>query len=114
MQRYITLPNGKACGLSQYVKAFHTLKQAKPESLWPGWDYFPTTAASILAAMQYGIHDRINRHIPAFGVGRKWSPDYFRAANHCARRVNTPRLVVREGMVPFEFRARLADRISHD
>ena len=112
--RYITLPNGRKCGLAKYIAAFRTLKQAKPESMWPGWDYFSTSASSILSAMHYGIHDRINRHIPAFGAGRKWSSDYDRAARNCARCVNTPRLVVREGMVPFEFRTRLAHRISHD
>ena len=114
MQRYITLPNGRACGISKYVQAFQVLRDAKPDSQWPGWDYFPRSAASILADMRYGIHDRINRHIPSFGQGRKWDNDYDRAARNCARWVNTPRLVVHQGMVPLEFRTRLAHRTSHD
>jgi hypothetical protein len=46
--------------------------------------------------------------------GRKDCSDWDRAARDCARWVNTPRLRVYTGMIPFEFRSRLAHRIATD
>ena len=108
----IRLPNGKWCGLGHYVYAWHALKAAEPRENIAGFQHFPTPAAEILQELRYGMHDRINRHIPAYGAGRKWDADWQRAAIQCAHQVNEPRLVVR--WVPKDLKARLAHRIHQE
>ena len=76
MIQVIVLPNGRKCRLGTYARAWKALLAAAPNSMWPGFDYFPETAAHILGKMRYGLHDRINRHIPNYGLGRKWDHDY--------------------------------------
>lgn len=76
MQRVITLPNGRQCSLAVYVKAWRALLEADPEERIAGFSYSSERAADILREMRYGMHDRINRHLPGFGCGRKWKADY--------------------------------------
>ena len=112
-QRYVTLPNGRACGLGKYVAAWRKLRKivaADPDAQVSGFDYFPCAAWEVLRDLRVGMHDRINKHDPRYGHGRKWSSDWQRAATHCANAVNTPRLIVR--YVPPDFRVRLAHRVS--
>jgi len=75
-----------------------------------GFGHFAQPASEILTALRDGMHDRINRHIPKYGEGRKWDHDWQRAAMQCANFVNTPRLIVR--WVPQDLKARLAHRIT--
>lgn len=111
--RYITLPNGRRALLAAYCYSWRQMKQAEPDKPIRGFDLFAMPAADILREIRRGVHDRINRHIPGYGVGRKWDDDWQRDALHTARRVNTPRLIVRETEVhPVELRPRLAHRIT--
>lgn len=113
MQYAITLPNGQRVGLRTYCESWRALQNAPPGTLVRGWDHFPTCASDILSELRRGVHDRINRHNrTGYGRGRKWSDDWQRAARHCAREVNTPRLVVR--WVPHDLRRRLAHRLERD
>jgi hypothetical protein len=109
MKRYITLPNGNACSLPTYVKAWRTLKAARPEAQIEGWDHFATEAGEILRDMTFGVHDRINRHIPGYGRGRKWSSDWQRAMIQASDRLNTPRLII--DWLPTDLKKRFAHRL---
>jgi hypothetical protein len=111
-QRYVTLPNGKPCGLGKYVAAWRTLRAIAPDTQVKGFDHFPDDAASVLRELRRGLHDRINRHLEGYGKGRKWHHDWQRAAIQTAYAVNTPRLVVR--WVPWDLRHRLAHRITRE
>lgn len=109
----IQLPNGRAVTLRAYVAAWRALRLMHPAARLNGWGHFSETAADILRAMSYGVHDRINRHVPGHGIGRKWADSWQNGAWSCARLVNTPRLIVLPSTVPAEFRGRLAARL-HD
>lgn len=76
IRHYIVLPNGRRCGVGRYARAWVALLAMAPESLCPGFDHFPEPAREILAAMHGGLADRINRHLPWYGRGRKWKSDY--------------------------------------
>jgi len=73
------------------------------------WTAEPMDLARFRAWFARRLEEKINRSEPA--RGRKDCADWFRAASHTARRVNTPRLVVRAQEIPLEFRARLAHRL---
>jgi hypothetical protein len=107
---YVTLPNGKRCGLGVYVAAWRTILSLAPDTMLPGFDHFPSAARDVLRDLRNGMHDRINRHVPGFGKGRKWDQDWQRGAIQCAHAVNTPRLIVR--WVPADLRARLSHRLA--
>lgn len=114
-ERVVRLPNGRLVRLGAYVEAWRTLKAMPPEKLIKGFDHFPTAAGEIRRKMAEGTHDRINRHIPNYGKGRKWEAQWERDARHTASRVNTYRLIVRTPEVhPVELRARLRHRIDDD
>lgn len=106
----IRLPNGRSVGLGKYVAAWRKLRKMNPDDQVRGFGYFPEDAAYILREMRFGMHDRINRHIACYGVGRKWDQDWQQHAMQAAHAVNTPRLVVR--WVPPDLRKRLAHRIT--
>jgi hypothetical protein len=110
--RGFVLPNGRAVRPAVYVSAWRTLKGLPPGELVKGFGYDPERADHVLREMRYGLHDRINRHLPGFGVGRKWHHNWQRAALQCASRVNTPRLVVR--WVPADLKARLSHRLYQE
>jgi len=109
MKRYITLPNGNRCGLPTYCKAWRTLKEAKPDEQIKGWDHFATEASEILHDIRFGIHDRINRHVPEYGHGRKWDSDWQRAMIQASDRLNTPRLII--DWLPEDLKERFAARL---
>lgn len=108
--RVIRLPNGRLVGLGRYVAAWKALLGMGPDEPVKGFDHFTMTAAEVLAAMREGLADRINQHARGYGLGRKWSSDWQRAAYLTAHEVNTPRLIVR--WAPVDLRARLAHRIE--
>jgi len=112
--RYVTLPNGRKVGLGAYVNAWRALRTMPAGQMVRGFDHFPDEAGRTLARFRDGMHDRINRHLPGYGRGRRWSQDWHFAALRTARAVNTPRLIVRPSTVPHEFRARLAGRLTTD
>jgi hypothetical protein len=43
--------------------------------------YGSRTREEILGEFRDGVHDRINRHAPGFGAGRKWDSEWQRAAD---------------------------------
>lgn len=95
MQRAITLGDGKKVSLGKYVSAWKTILALPPETFIgrcpDGWD---GRASDALRQLRAGMHDRINRHDPSFGKGRKWSNDWQRETLQAAARLNTPRLII--------------------
>lgn len=108
----VTLYQGRSVSLDSYLRAWKQVKCDDPARNYPHGpgSWVPMTAAQILAEMRRGIDDRINRHTPSYGCGRKWSQEWFWNAKRCADQVNTPRLVVR--WVPHDLRKRLEHRIT--
>ena len=86
-QRVIVLPNGKTVSLSAYAKAWQAVSHAPSDKCFGGFGDVPQAAREILKAMRAGLADRINRHIPGFGRGRKWSDEYFIKAYRDSRRL---------------------------
>jgi hypothetical protein len=76
IKRLVTLPNGRSCSLMSYCSGWRKLKALSPDTRIENWDDFPIEAAAILRDLHCGIHDRINRHIPGYGRGRKWDERY--------------------------------------
>lgn len=109
-KRYITLPNGRRCGLAVYLDAWRQLRAMDPNIEVTGFDHFSQAARHILREIQYGIHDRINRHIPGFGQGRKWSYEWQVETLRAARALNTPRLAIH--WLPSWLKPRFSHRIS--
>lgn len=68
------------------------------------------TRDEVLKEFRDGLADRINRNIPGYGQGRKWGSDWQRWVGQFARKVNTPRLIVRVTEAPPVYRERLAHR----
>jgi len=112
--RVIVLANGKQIPLGAYARAWRTAMALPPDTVLKhgccGW--WPITAAEAVREFREGAADRINRHRPGYGVGRKWKSDWQSAVWRTARRVNQPRLRVYTSEVPLEFRARLGSRLS--
>lgn len=111
--RYITLPNGKPCGLGVYVAAWRQLQTLPPHEEIRGWDHFPTEVRGILAEISRACDERINRHLPWFERGRKWEWVWQADTARAARALNTPRLVIH--WLPAWLKTRFAHRLySHE
>ncbi len=110
-RRYITLGDGTRVTLAAYSAAWRACTAAAPGATFSRGlcGYGSRTREEILGEFRDGVHDRINRHAPGFGAGRKWDSDWQRDAYRTAREVNTPRLIVR--WVPRDFEARLRHRV---
>lgn len=67
--RVITLPNGHQCTIGTYLEAWRKLKSLPPQKEVKGWEWFPTSAQSILRDMSRGVEDRINLRA---GVRTQW------------------------------------------
>lgn len=112
----VKLGSGQRVPLATYCAAWRACRTAPPGQPVRGSLCDPFTARAMstagqeLAEFRRGMHDRINRHLAAFGRGRKWSGQWQADAARTARDVNTPRLIVR--WVPVEFRARVAARLA--
>jgi len=107
--RFVTLPNQRRCTLGRYVAAWRALRAMNPAAPAAGFDDVPLPALEILRQLRRGMHERINRHLPAYGRGRKWTYDWQGNAMFTARLVNTPRLCI--DWVPPDFRQRLQHRL---
>lgn len=118
MIRTIRLPNGRSVSLPVYVRAWRALRERHAPGTSPlhsdtlvnGWDHFPTLSSDVLREIRYGLHDRINRHLPWYGKGRKWDGAW---QGQIWRLQHDLQMRVAIHYVPMEFRARLAHRI-HD
>lgn len=87
-QRVVTLPSGKRVTLGSYVRGWKRLKTMPWDTHIPDWDWHYTTAREVLGALRESIDERINRHIPNYGVGRKWDPNWYSYVWRTARLVN--------------------------
>lgn len=116
MKRYVTLGDGRAVGLGNYVKAWKTALSAPADARFKGKPSDPTgwmggyDRAEVLREFRDGLHDRINRHIPDYGKGRKWDRDWFWMMWRAARDLNTPRLAIH--WLPPELRERFEHRMA--
>jgi hypothetical protein len=52
-----------------------------------GFSEVPLSAGEVLLSMRHGLHDRINRHIPWHGRGRRWEDGYFMSLWRDSRRL---------------------------
>lgn len=110
-RRYVTLGNGRAVSLGSYVRAWRICRASLPTTLVRECpDGSEGTAGEALRQFRAGMADRINRHVPGYGHGRKWGTDWQAETGRLARAVNSPRLIVR--WAPLEFRARLSHRLE--
>lgn len=107
---YIILGGGRRISLPRYIAAWKACRSLAPDIyIGPGVDGWGQTAAEALRDLRRGLDDRINRHDPAYGVGRKWSPDWQRHMMQAAIALNTPRLVIY--WLPAELRGRFSHRL---
>ena len=96
MKRYITLADGRGIGLGKYVAAWkQCLELPASTPVGRGINGWGQTAGEALVDLRRGLDDRINRKIPGYGVGRKWSSDWYFATWNASRAINNPRLIVR-------------------
>ena len=115
MGRCVVLGSGRRVSLGQYVRAVRIAK-ANPEA------WFPQTLCSwaggrgqtVTAEFVEGLLDRINRHNPAYGHGRKWAPDYQRALARLRQQVGTRTRIEpdRVSGLGSRVRAALTDRVG--
>lgn len=101
--------------LAGYISAWNAVKAAPAgatfsESLRSGkWTGGSHSREEILGQFSEGLHDRINRHLPWFGRGRKWDHDWQMETRRAADQVNQPRLRIH--WLPEWLRARFSHRI---
>jgi hypothetical protein len=67
------------------------------------------TAAELRREFLFGVNDRINRHVPGYGIGRKWNNQWFLQMYRAAAELNRPRL--RIYWLPADLKTRFAHRI---
>lgn len=111
--RSIGLPNGKSISFTAFCSSWRQAKEiakTHPEALIKGWEWYPVKVDEVLREIRFGMHDRINRHVPGYGKGRKWAREWQLEARRTSNAVNTPRLIVR--WVPKDLWARLSHRIT--
>lgn len=95
-KRYVTLGDGRKIGLGRYVAAWKACRELPPNTpIGRGISGWGQTAGEALEELRNGLIDRINRQVPGFGQGRKWSADWYFATWNASRQVNNPRLIVR-------------------
>lgn len=114
MQRYVTLGDGRKIGLGRYVAAWKRCRELPPATdIGKGISGWGETAGEALCKLRDGMHDRINRHIPGYGRGRKWHHDWQRAMHQAAWQVNSPRLIIRWLPPDLMRRENLAERVAY-
>jgi hypothetical protein len=113
MQRVIHLPmTGKRVSIGVYVRGVRTAIANPEQTFKHGLEtWWQVGGAEIRREFRLGIADRINRHIPNYGVGRKHKRDWQNAASRVASNLNGQRIVTRERDCPKELRGKLAHRL---
>ena len=110
MARYVTLGDGRKISLGRYVAAWKACKTLSPDTaIGRGVSGTGETASEALRRLHAGMHDRINRHIPGYGIGRKWSDDWFWPTWRASRDLNS-RVVIR--WLPSDLKSRFAHRLE--
>lgn len=110
-QRVVTLGNGQQVPLKNYVRAWQIAKSMNPETGVRGTPSDPGgggTAADVVREMRAGMHDRINKHDPQFGKGRKWDADWQRDARNLKDTLSRRSEVPAGQAHPVDLRPRLA------
>ena len=114
MSKCIVLADGRRVGIPRYVAAWKACKTLPAQTLiGPGVSGWGDTAAEALQQLRAGLDDRINRNIPGYGAGRKWSSDWQRQMMQAANQVNTPRLLIRWLPVDLMKIPRMAERVAY-
>lgn len=112
-KRYVTLGDGRHIGLGAYVAAWRSCKTLEPSTyVGRGISGHGDTAGEALRQLREGMDDRINRHDPTFGHGRKWSYQWQAETMRAASALNTPRLVVH--WLPAWLKEKFSDRLFSD
>jgi hypothetical protein len=113
MQRVIKTAT-RTVTLGQYLRAWKAVlaSPAGSEFRYSLCSPWPASREVILKEFSEGVHDRINRHIPGYGVGRKWSSDWQREAQHAANWLNHPRLII--DWLPTWLKERYAHRLRRN
>lgn len=106
----ITLGCGRTIGLGRYVAAWKACLDLPPRTyVGRGVDGWGQTAGEALADLRRGLDDRINRHLPWYGKGRKWSYEWQKDTMQAAWRINHPRLII--DWLPPHLKARFHHRL---
>lgn len=114
MKRYITLGDGRKIGLGKYVAAWKACLELPANTpIGRGVSGFGDTAGEALVALRRGLDDRINRNIPGYGVGRKWTQDWYFSTWNASRAINNPRLIVRWLPADMMKVQRFAERVQY-
>lgn len=115
-QLVVPLPNGRYVKAHDFVQGIQKIKSLPDGAIIRGAGQWGanTTKEAMLREYREMIDNRINSKIPGFDNGRKKQSSWQSTASQLALRVNTPRLIVRKGEVPKEFRVRLNHRIFKD
>lgn len=104
------VPSGAVVSVAGYCKAIKVVKSC-PSASYSGWGHFPVGGGEVLKAFRKGVQDRINQRGGVLGAGRKWSDSWELEQSRAARKINSPRLIIRRGELPKDLEARFADRI---
>lgn len=74
-----------------------------------------STVGEALRAFRAGMHDRINRHMPGYRVGRKWTLEWQTSVSRVARLLDQRVAAVRSREIPDRaMRHRLQHRLDDD
>lgn len=85
----IGLPNGRRCSIiPSYIASWRALIAMDGGAEVRGWDWHSTPARDILRRLRGDLNERINRHLPAYGQGRKWDRQWQIDCRRDARIVN--------------------------
>lgn len=96
MKKAVVLGCGRRVTLESYVAAWKLCIKLPPKTwIGPGVDGWGQNAGEALADLRKGLEDRINRNLPWYGKGRKWSSDWFYPMWRASRDLNQPHLIVR-------------------
>lgn len=114
--RYVSLCDGRKIGLGAYVAAWRQcLALPTKTPIGRGVDGWGQNAGEALHDLRRGLDDRINRHLPWFGRGRKWDSDWYWGMHRAASELNYRnagggRLAIHS--LPPELRTRFEHRLT--
>jgi hypothetical protein len=91
----ITLGSGIKIDVRDYAKMWRRVLAAPPGSTFTQslCNWWPSSRDELLEQFRDGMHDRINRHIPGYNVGRKWDADWQNDTWRASREVNSRRIL---------------------
>ncbi len=110
-QRTVRLGSGRRVSLGDYVRAWR-IALAAPANTWfreTPCSWAGGDRAQVLREFRKGLDDRINRHVPHYGKGRKWKEQWQIETLRAAREINHPRLAIH--WLPAWLKPRYAHRL---